>query len=378
MFRKKLFGVLFTLCAGITTLAGSEFQVRFTQNNPFPDPKKMDRAWEFADTATALVLDGKNAVETFSTDCSMLFDNTNLYISMFARIRPNQYIASKAERAVNSMTLSLAPAGKDGDIYTFVIPMNGKFKAEKRAGNTVSSFGDAKVQVRNDWSYWRAMLTIPLASLGVKVAESENAAISFNFSRHNVDVPLTSGEKSSFAQEDPALWQKAMLTRNAGKPAFVSGAAQRSAELIPNNSFDIAHKGIVSGWYFVNKKDVAYKSVTDKQGQKRNVMNCFGKSYQAFTAAPIMTEGKTYILRVTARKSGNGGAFGIIALLYDPASKTQTQGKTIAWKTPLTDEFKNYEFEYKAEKGAKYFSFYRFGAEGSCVEYDSVSLIEKK
>lgn len=372
--------------------AGGVFQVGFTGKNPFPGPKKIGEAWSEADKAAGFVIPGKYSVETFRTEGSMLFDEANLHILLTGYSRP-QFKAPKRERSVfedNNFEVFLAPEGTENTYWQIAVAQSGKVYTAKSSGGkrAQTSLPGLKCSVKSDWAFWRAMISVPLSSLGIAAPPAgKTLPLRFNFCRRNIDFPAKDGENASFAVLDslnyhnPAEWNTAVLSREKTRDAKIwySRSDRVRINLIPDSVFAVAKDNRLAAWY-VSPRDVARKETAEFSGQW--VMRCGNNAYQVLTAAvPSLEEGKTYTLRIRARQFGGANAIGAMQLRRRPDGKNgYREGKSIVWRLPVTDAFKEYTLHFVAEKDAVAISFYRFGDRKpeSGVEYASIQLYEGK
>ena len=372
--------------------AGGVFQVGFTGKNPFSDPKKITVAWSEADKAAGFVIPGKYSVETFRTEASMLFDDANLHILLTGYSRP-QFKAPKRERSVfedNNFEVFLAPEGTENTYWQIAVAQSGKVYTAKSSGGkrAQTALPGLQCSVKRDWAFWRAMLSVPLSSLGIAAPPAgKTLPMRFNFCRRNIDFPAKDGEDASFAVLDslnyhnPAEWNTAVLSREKTRDAktWYSRSERVRINLIPDSVFAVAKDNRLAAWY-VNPRDVARKETAEFSGQW--VMRCGNNAYQVLTAAvPSLEEGKTYTLRIRARQFGGANAIGAMQLRRRPDGKNgYREGKSIVWRLPVTDEFREYTLHFVAEKDAVAISFYRFGDRKpeSGVEYASIRLYEGK
>ncbi|OQC12151.1 MAG: hypothetical protein BWX73_03091 [Lentisphaerae bacterium ADurb.Bin082] len=395
----KLFLSIAYFCSTLLLFAElAVVTIRFAEEAPFPEPKKFSPEWQKADVASGFVIPEKYRVETFPSEGAMLFDDTNLYILLTANMRKH-FRAATMERDLasdNNFEVFLFPNVSEGTYYQIRVSQGGEFYMGKSEGNVDGAAGKRmkcelpgiQYSIKSDSYYWRAMITVPLASLSLKAPEEgKKEEILFNICRQNIDIPTKEPEASSFAVLDrlnyhqPSTWRKAVLDRTPVEKGTTHYSQSETARvnLIPNSGFDLAKNGRLAGWYYINPRDVERRETSEFSGQW--VMYGFNNAYQLFTAeTPSLREGQIYTLRIRARQRGGDNAIGVLPMLRTPEGKAVQGKRSIAWKLPLTDEFREYTFHFTAEKDQRYLSFYRFGEKvpASGAEYDSVELYEGK
>ncbi len=398
MSFKSSLGIVLACSAFLLYAEFDLVTIRHTEKAPFSDRKKLSPEWGKTDAVSGFVIPGKYRVETFRSEGAMLFDDTNLYILLTASMKP--YFKAPAMKrdlaSDNNFELFLFPNISKGTYYQIRVSQNEEFYTAKSEGNVNGTVGKRmkceipgiQYSVKRDFNCWHAMITIPLASIGLKVpADGQKEELLFNICRQNIDIPSKTPEASSFAVLDRlnyhqvSTWRKAVLDPTPAEKGKIHYSRAKNARinLIPNSGFDLAGNGRLAGWYFVNPRDVERRETSEFSGQW--VMRGFNRAYQLFTAeTPSLREGQVYTLRIRARQTGGGNAIGILPMLRMPDGKTVQGKRGIVWKLPLTDEFREYTFNFTAEKDQRYLSFYRFGetVPTSAAEYDSVELYEGK
>ncbi|OQA85715.1 MAG: hypothetical protein BWY31_01745 [Lentisphaerae bacterium ADurb.Bin242] len=364
-------------------------EIRFTAESPWTDGKIREDVWKKADILSGFAIPGKFTVETSRTECSMLFDDRNVYLRLKGRFTPAFQTADKKENSLfsgNHFEIFLMPQEHSGEYIHCAISRDGRMYLAKNAANKTEKLDSALVQghVKKDWNQWEALVAIPFSVLNMK-APVEDLKFKFNLCRVNSDLPAGKSESSSFAVLDAenfhktSQWTEVRFTRKAGEPKIVyASGGNTGMNLIPNSDFNISDGQQVPGWY-VSKNGVTRKEVSEFSNQW--VMRGTGKAYQMLSVqVPSLQEGKMYTLRIKVRQFGSPNAIGVIQMRGRPDGRGVTEGASPVWRMPVTDDFREYAIPFKADKNVQALSFYRFGPdrEDSGIDYDSIQLFEGK
>ncbi len=386
IFKRE--SILLSLFLGACGVMASP-EIRFTAESPLSEGIIQTDVWKKADVLSGFAIPGKFSVETSRTECSLLFDDRNLYLFMKGFFIPSAQSADKKENELfsdNHFEFFLMPDGKKGEYLHYAVSRGrGVYLSINREGRTEKlDPKSVKTFVKKDWNCWQAVAVIPFSVLKMK-APVDELKVRFNLCRSNFDLPVGKAESSSFAVLDAenfhniTQWEEAVFTRKDEPPKNVFPKNDNAKlNLIPNSDFNIADGAQVPGWN-VSKNGVARKEVSEFSNQW--VMRGTGKAYQMFSVyVPSLQAGKMYTLRIKVRQFGSPNAIGVMQICGRPDGKGVTEGSSPVWRMPVTDDFREYAVPFKADKNVKALSFYRFGPdrEDSGIDYDSIQLFEGK
>lgn len=372
------------------TLAGAAApEIRFVSEAPYADGKIQEGVWSKADILSGFLVPGKLMTEMSKTECSMLFDDQNVYILLKGFFMPDFNTGDKSGKTLfedNHFEVFLMPGAQAGEYIHFAVSRKGNKYLARNYGGKTEKLDPALVQtyIKKEWHYWQALVIIPFPVLKIDPPK-EDLTFKFNVCRCNVDLPAGKIENSSFAAMDfenfhnVQRWGEAKFTRKEGIPQAIYASNDNfNLNLIPNYDFSVGEGNLVPGWY-VSKIGVNRKETSEFSGQW--VMRGTGKAYQMLSVnVPSLKEGVTYTLRIKARQFGSPNAIGVMQMCGRPDGKGVMEGSSAIWRMPVTDDFREYAVPFKADKNVKSLSFYRFGPdrEDSGIDYASIQLFEGK
>jgi hypothetical protein len=152
------------LCSAL--LIGAEVlpQIRFTEQNPFANGKRVEKVWRKADVMTRFISSAGLDAVSDQSEVSALYDAKNLYLSVRGFYQPKQF---------NSYPDKSLFANNNFEIFLRMDP-SGKYVqiAVDDLGRVYTAFGRAetklpglKVKIQKGPNFWTANLTIPFADL---------------------------------------------------------------------------------------------------------------------------------------------------------------------------------------------------------------------
>ena len=351
-------------------------QIRKTPVVPFTAKGAADPAvWaRYADRIGRLVNPKNTGAEFSPTSAQMLYDDTNLYISLRAGFKPEFRSDRTVKRSLfadNNFEIFLK-ADHSNQYYQIAVSESGLLFTA--AGRTAQALPGIRKYVFSEKSCWRANLVIPLKSIGFSAKEQK---IRFNICRYNIDMPKECEQQSSFAvmagtpnYHVPDLWSTAVMTAAPGKPGVVWPHSDTArVNLMADPGFDFVTRPIRNP--DIQRGETMILS-------RIWVIRATGKAYHFWSAAPgiPMKSGKEYTLKIRARRLGGEGALGCLQILRD--GKRFREGPQPFWGVALTPDFQEYYFPFKAAENFHAFAFYRLGTKGkeTGVEVENISLFE--
>ena len=384
---KKTNLVLFLL-SGLLQLAAEEQlpSVRQADSAPFtPQGKLISAVWKKADILGRFSIPQKATVAVKQTDVRLLYDQTNLYISIRARQEPAW--AKKQETGGlwkgNNFEIFLKENSADKRYYHIAVAR----KASVYFANAGMKQPGTKIKVffqdlsRNIFA---ANIVIPLDCIGLSGKKLADLKLRFNVTRQNADVPGDKPVPSSYAVLDhmnyhnPDTWAEIKFSDQHSESRFCwHDNPGFRLNLLPNYNFAAQINQRPIGWNC--RKDTACQEVMLYSGEYK--LSAGGKTEMflsgGYEAAPWLVAGRDYTLKIRARRQGGDGALGIVQLAMSREGKKKTN--YITWNMPLSEEWHDYYLKTRLEEGFDDFLFYRKASDpASRVELCSIQLYEGK
>ncbi len=380
---KQLFAVAaLLLIAGVLNADDSVLQIRKTAQKPFyANGKRVEAVWNKADTLTGLVNPQQGSVEPFRTRAQMLYDNDNLYVSLQAEFRAD----FRSDRTAKYSLWS------DNNFEFFIQPdpaVNNYYHIAASEGNhiytgvmrTKSDLPGIKHSVISGKEEWVLNLTIPLSTIGMTSPDGVQK-IRFNICRNNIDMPKGKEYPSCAVAYDaawpnyhvPDLWADGCFTtaEGAAKPHRPSSAKMKY-NLRPDPGFNFAKQSSFTNPDVQLLETMAMSDIW--------FIRATGKAYNFYSiwVKDLVKPGKTYTLRVRARRYGSEGSFAAIQLGRRSDGKGYTQIGSVCWGIPFTEDFHEYYIPFKAVEGVISLPLYRLGTRNNNtgIDIENISLFE--
>ncbi|OQA82021.1 MAG: hypothetical protein BWY31_03475 [Lentisphaerae bacterium ADurb.Bin242] len=317
------------------------------------------------------------AAET--SEAKLLYDDNALFLEFTgfhpAGKKPQKKVSGKSIFSADHMEFFIQPDPKSDAYYHIAAtPYGDLYTAKKKDTGWKNR---VKVSVSDGETFGRVKLEIPFADLGAK--PSDGMKIRFNVCRD-----VRAGDKrfaSAFAPLPtesfhlPETWRDAVLCRKPEPPARFETKAPLH-DLFSNSEFNRAKNNLPEDW--ILGRDAIRQETMALSGEW--IIHCSGNAYAAIhREIKNLSPGKEYTLRVRARKFGNDVSMGVLLLTLKPDGDFKGVYPALVWKHPLTDEFKEYLFTFKAPEKLARIVFYRLADKPdntNGVDYAAISLFE--
>ena len=146
---------------------------------------------------------------------------------------------------------------------------------------------------------------------------------------------------------------------------------KKVVNLMKNPSFSNFENGSIANWNLG-------RNVIHQIGDEGFFVKASNNAYVTLVQDLTLKAGSEYTIIVKARNFGKDGKLGILPQKYE--GKKLVEAKSIVWNYPLTGEYKDYTFTFKAPADKVRLNFYRLGNKNlPCgIEIAKVILFEGK
>ena len=317
-------------------------EIRYTETVPFKDGKVVESAWAHADVCTRFLEVIKNDVARNQTEARILFDDTNLYVtikgyfdSQYNRGNPKDGMGS-----VNNYEFFIKMPSLE-----YIHVMVSEFgKIYVGRGKTQLADSGVTLGVEKGDGFWVANITLPFKTVGCPSPKKDMSA-KVGIFRWNINVHereklwenrgIASGfTANKYVYAIPDLWADMTLTRKSGKSRVVEGPTFGArVNLFPNPDFNVPSKYSMCG-KTVHTETMAMSGEWVLRGS--------GKDYQfAQLGARMLKPNTRYTLVVKARSFGAGSGLRIVQIARGKNGKTK-EGRYVTMMTPLGPEMHEY------------------------------------
>ncbi len=356
----------------MANLAEAAPEIRRTPVKPFTaSGGRMEAAWKKADTLCYLVNQKIKAVEPFTTKAQMLYDSTNLYVSVTGSFHTPWKAGSNVKRAIdqdNFVTFAIQP---DKKAFAITVAESGELRT--LVDGKPGEIAGVQKAVKKTKDTWSVSLTIPLASIGMTDVE-EAKEVKFNICRHNIDVPKGTEYLSSFAVDGKDAWAPASQTPDPNDAAVVHPEYGDKVNLVYDP-------------YFQYDTDVYTNPdclmVVSPAGDCKKLLRVKGKKYSFYSARiirRILKADSQYTMVIRAKRFGaEANMLGVIQLANTaPGKYVQTGGVT--WNRKLTENFQEHYTPFKLVANLWSLPFYKLGPNSpdSGIELESIAVYQGK
>lgn len=332
-----------------------------------------------ADAMAGFVEPGSLQSSGEESEAKLLYDDNALFLEFTglhpAGKKPQKKAPGKSVFSADHMEFFIQPDQKS-DIYYHmaVTPYGDLYTAKKKNTGWKNR---VRVSVSAGETFWRVKLEIPFADLGVKPSDGMKM-------RLNICRDIRIGEKhfsSTFAPLPtenfhlPETWREAVLCRNQKSPMRFE-TMPPVHDIFSNSEFNVAKNNIPEDW--ILGRDATRQETMALSGEW--IIRCSGNAYAALQKEiKNLSPGKEYTLRIRARKFGENVSMGILLMTLKPDGGFKGVYPALVWKHPLTDEFKEYLFTFKAPEKLARIVFYRLTDKQdntNGIDYAAISLFE--
>ncbi|MFH2068701.1 MAG: sugar-binding protein [Candidatus Omnitrophota bacterium] len=351
-------------------------EIRFVTAGPVIDGKLDDPAWKKADVLTGFTVPGDMDMARDQSEARMLFNKEYLYVGLKAYESSPGLMVREATSVfgTDSVEFFIQPDQDKETYYQVAVSTAGKVYTGMMLSPAWSPA--LKVATGQADGSWTVELAIPLSDLGITaLLPGAEKKVRFNICRNDWAEPArgTEAKYSSFSPlgiasfHVPEMWSSGVMTLKPGEPREVVNKP-RYVNLMANPEFDFHKDNYPSDWqipqnYWQNG-DVSRRETMAMS--REWIIAATGEAYVVMRQDVKLIPGKTYTVRVKARKFGECN-LGIIV-----------SGSTILWNCPLTTDFRYYYAIFKAGEKPAELIFYRMGPQTKIdgMEFASVHLFE--
>jgi len=359
--------------------------IRYVSAAPVMDGKLNDSAWEKADILTGFTVPGDMNIARDQSEARIVFDEKRIYIGLKAYESTTNLMVYKGKNVFDSESFEIfiqPDPGKD-TYYQVAVSVGGDIYTGEMSSPAWKP--DIEVKTALEGNAWTVELAVPFADMKMAAPPAgEEKKIRFNICRNDHAAP---GDKSKWTIESfssfapleilnfglPETWSDGIMTRTTGTPHTVVNKSPR-INLLVNPEFDLAEDNHPVGWNIF--KDASRQETMAMSGEW--IIRAAGNVYHPLQQDVKLTPGKTYTVRLKARRFGDA-TFGI-GQMIKCRTKSGFRMEPFVWESPLTTDFRYYYETFTAREGTERLIFYRLGPMTSTDGMDiaSIHLFEGK
>ena len=347
----KRIGILVVALLAVLVVNAEIPQIRFTVEAPFRDGNRVESVWTKADVCTRFLEVIRNEVALDQSEVRILFDARNLYVTMKGFFDPACERGRPDLSESNAFEFFIRPEGCADHLQVVASEFSELYVA--RTGAQIRDHGVTQTVERGK-GFWITDLTIPLATIGLSAAPTDDLRAKVGLFRHNINAherqkllakprrSATSFTPNAYNFGVPDTWADMVLTRREDAARRVSGPDMgHQVNLFPNSDFDIPGRG----WSPCGK--TICQETMAMSGEW--IYRASGKDYRVLrTEIRWMKPSTRYTLVVKARSFGSGSGLRVVETVRSKSGKFH-EGVYPAMLVPIGLEMHEYYIPFTSD-----------------------------